>query len=346
MQLNRLHHDLFKQLMIELEMARIKPEKLLAKLRSQGVTPTNFSQSVFLGTEALVLLEVAAELTGDPSIAIRLGQRIGIESYGTFGFALMSCANQRESIALLERYGKVFFDPSWQSYEHNGGLWLRMNLPAGTVAQQQLITELCFSLLTSIGSSLQRGIGSDVEIQVTYPEPAYSASYDSALPATVHFNCEYNQVFLPAELLDTPIRTANPSEHVVFHQQCEEILQSLESVEKTTTAVRRLLMQSAGQFLNITQVADRLHVSERTLRRRLSSESTSFKIVLEEIKNLLAREYLAKTLLTVAEIAYLLNYEETGNFRRAFVRWNGETPIHYRQMNGQITRTKSSIKVP
>jgi AraC-like DNA-binding protein len=46
---------------------------------------------------------------------------------------------------------------------------------------------------------------------------------------------------------------------------------------------------------------------------------------------LLAREYLAKTELTVAEIAHLLNYAETVNFRRAFVRWNGVTPSEYRQ---------------
>jgi AraC-like DNA-binding protein len=151
------------------------------------------------------------------------------------------------------------------------------------------------------------------------------------LNATVTFGCEHNQLFLPAHVLDTPVRTANVSDHVVFHQQCEEMLRGLTSVEKTTAAVRRLLMESAGQFLTISQVAERLHVSERTLRRRLKAESTGFKTVFEEIRNLLAREYLAQTKLTVAEIAYLLDYAETVNFRRAFVRWNGETPSQYRR---------------
>ena len=81
------------------------------------------------------------------------------------------------------------------------------------------------------------------------------------------------------------------------------------------------------------QVAERLYVSERTLRRRLEAESTSFRAVFDEIRDLLAREYLAKTELTIADIAHLLDYAETVSFRRAFVRWNGITPSGYRQHN-------------
>jgi AraC-like DNA-binding protein len=148
---------------------------------------------------------------------------------------------------------------------------------------------------------------------------------------SVTFDCEHSQLFLPAQVLDTPVKTANPSEHVLFHQQCEEMLRGLNSAQKTTTDVRRLLIQSAGEFLDISQVAERLYVSERTLRRRLEAESTSFRATLEQIRDLLAREYLTDTELTVAEIAHLLNYSDTVNFRRAFVRWNGATPSRYRQ---------------
>ena len=109
------------------------------------------------------------------------------------------------------------------------------------------------------------------------------------------------------------------------------MLRGLKSVEKTTTAVRQQLMASAGDFLDIAQVAERLHVSERTLRRRLESESTSFRTTFDEVRDLLARKYLAGTDLTVAEIAHLLDYSETVNFRRAFVRWNGVTPSQWRQ---------------
>lgn len=331
MQLNRLQRDLFKQLMSELEKAKVSQDKLFSNSRLSPLTEPKRGQPVLAGVESLVLLETAVKLTGDPSLVIRLGQQIGIDSYGTFGFALMSCANLRESLDLLLRYGKVFFEPGWEAHEHDGGLLLRLNMKGAAPAQHQLLAELCFSQLNTIGSSLYRAQIEGAEIHFNFPRPSHVASYESALIAVIRFDCEYSQLFLPSSVLDTPVRTANSSDHVVFHQQCEEMLRGLNSVEKTTTAVRHLLMQSAGEFLDISQVAERLHISERTLRRRLNEESTSFRATFDEIRDLLAREYLADTALAVADIAHLLDYSETVNFRRAFVRWNGVTPSEYRQ---------------
>ena len=91
-----------------------------------------------------------------------------------------------------------------------------------------------------------------------------------------------------------------------------------------------MLMLSAGDFPGIDQVAARLHMSKSTLGRRLESESTSFRAITDQVKNLLAKEYLTNTELSVADIAHLLDYTDTANFRRAFVRWNGKTPSAYR----------------
>ena len=334
MKVNQVQREFFRQLISLLEEAGISPEQLFGELGQRGVTASGANRAVFEGSEAWVLLETAVDLSGDPSLMIRLGQQLGIACYGSFGFALMSCANLSETVQLLLRYGHVLFQPSWIAYEHEGGLLLRANLTRGTAAQQQLVAELIFSNVSAVGRSLygsQLENTEAVEIQLSYSRPSHFACYQSAFNAAVTFDCEHSQLFLPAQVLDTPVRTANRSEHVVFQQQCEEILRGLSSVEKTTAAVRQLLIQSAGDFLDIAQVAENLHVSERTLRRRLEAESTNFRSTFEEIRDLLAREYLAKTELTVAEIAHLLDYAETVNFRRAFVRWNGLTPSQYRQ---------------
>jgi AraC-like DNA-binding protein len=324
----RLQQDLFNQLLSLITKAGITQEQLLHQARINGLSASD--SSIFSSIEAVILLSTAAELINDPYLGIRLGQQVGIDSYGTFGFAIMSCANLRESIELLLRYGKVFFKPHWESENHNGGLWLWHNLTKGTPAQQRLIAELSFSQMSLIGNSLYRSRLEGAELQLIYSEPPDSAYYQSLFDIKVIFGAERNQLFLPEHILDTPVKTANVSDHVVFHQQCEGMLRSLTTGEKVTTEVRRLLLQSAGDFFDINQVAARLNMSERSLRRRLNAESVSFRTLFEEVRDLLATEYLAKTDLTVAEIAHLLSYSETANFRRAFMRWNGTTPSEYR----------------
>jgi AraC-like DNA-binding protein len=334
MKVDRLQREVFRQLILLLEESGVSPRQLLDELRERGVAVTQATLGEFTGSEAVVLIETAVDLASDPCLMLRLGQALGITCYGSFGFALMSCASLRESIQLLHRYGHVVFRPSWTAHEHEGGLLLRVNIAKGTAAQQQLVAELSFSNLSALGRALygnQVENEEGVEIQLSYSRPSHIACYDSTFNVPVSFDCEYSQLVLPAQVLDTPVKTANRSEHVVFHQQCEEMLRGLNSVEKTTAAVREVLIQSAGDFLDIAQVAERLHVSERTLRRRLEAESTSFRSIFEEIRDLLAREYLTETELTVADIAHLLDYSETVNFRRAFVRWNGVTPNQYRQ---------------
>ena len=67
-------------------------------------------------------------------------------------------------------------------------------------------------------------------------------------------------------------------------------------------------------FLTISEIADQLHVTERTLRRRLVDEATNFRTIFDEIRNVLAQNYLSKTSLSVVEIADLLNYTEAAIF--------------------------------
>ena len=98
----------------------------------------------------MILLETAVDLSRDPCLMIRVGQQLGIASYGSFGFALMSSASLRETIRLLLRYGQVLFKPSWTAHEHQGGLILRAQIEGGTAAQQQLLAELSFSFSTGV----------------------------------------------------------------------------------------------------------------------------------------------------------------------------------------------------
>lgn len=278
------------------------------------------------------LLQAAVELTGDPTLALRLGQHIDVASFGTFGFALMSCSTLRQASQFTLRYhAMVSPEASWAMHDHPNGSAIRLQLTPGNPNQQRLTTELNMSAHYSISAFLLNQQAAGVEIHFDYPAPAHRAAYQSTFPVPLLFDQAHSQFVINQQLLNAPVRTANPASHVIFLQQCEEMLSGLNMVEDTTAAVRRLLIQGAGNFPDIKQVAEQLHQSERSLSRRLNAESTNFRAVSDELKNVLAKKYLAIAEFTIADIAYLLGYTETVNFRRAFVRWNAVTPIEYRR---------------
>ena len=71
-------------------------------------------------------------------------------------------------------------------------------------------------------------------------------------------------------------------------------------------------------------------MTSRTLHRRLIDEHSSYREILEEVKQSLAISYLSNTSMTVKEIAYFLGYDDDRNFSRAFRRWRGMSPSQFR----------------
>ena len=282
----------------------------------------------------VAMLQSAIELTKDPALPLRLGRNFDIGNMGTFGFAVMSCADFGDCLRLMTRYQKtVGAGPGWrvidQDQNPEKGMLVRMIITLGSSEQRRVVSELIFSQFCTAIEFLISGPLDGAELHLNYPPPSHSIEYQRLISVRVKFNQPYCQLLFPRQLLNRHVRTANPASHVIFLQQCEELLHNLNKVENTSAAVRRLLLQSAG-FPNICQVAESLHVSERTLRRRLNGESSSFRALTEEIKHTLAQEYLLNTDITVSEIAHLLNYTEAVNFRQAFMRWQGVTPGQYR----------------
>jgi AraC-like DNA-binding protein len=134
-----------------------------------------------------------------------------------------------------------------------------------------------------------------------------------------------------AELLDNPLPRANPQLVSACEQQCQALLARHQWHQGLAGRVRQLLLQSPGQIADMERVAGHLHLSSRTLRRRLIEEGTSFRTLQDEVRQALAEELLAAGGLSLEEIAERLGYGELSNFIHAFKRWKGTTPGRYQR---------------
>lgn len=313
-----------------------------ARLESIGIDPLELIETATLNRNSInhgqeppsihELLETAVTMSGDPAIAIRIGEDIDLAAYGTYGFAIMSSADMGAALDIFLRYGQSFIlSSSWRRSEYEDGLILRLEQNTGTHYQQMLLTELCFSHLHGNSQLLIAKPAEGVRVHLNYPRPKHFEVYEESWAHSIEFDQEHSQIFLPNHWLRQRVRTGDPTTNVLFSQQCEEIVSGMTEVEEISAVVRRLLIRSAGRFLSISEVAGQLNVTERTLRRRLAAEGTDFRTIFEDLKNTLAQNYLRKTSLSVVEIADLLNYAEATNFHRAFQRWNSTTPADYRR---------------
>lgn len=136
-----------------------------------------------------------------------------------------------------------------------------------------------------------------------------------------------NAVTFSASDAERSFLTANDALWDMFEPGLRTRLHQLDSEAGFRTRVRASLTESlATGACGIDDISRNLAVSPRTLQRRLGVEGSSFRKELSSLREELARHYLADTQYPPAEIAFLLGYDDTTSFYRAFHNWTGATP--------------------
>lgn len=142
----------------------------------------------------------------------------------------------------------------------------------------------------------------------------------------------YNSITFSIQDLQKPFLSGNTSLLSCLEPELEKRLIQLEADDSFTRKVRLLLIELLPRgIVSADAAADQLGMSRRSMQRKLSTEKTSYQRLLNTTRELLAKNYLISTDLTADEIAFLLAYQETNSFLRAFCGWTGESVQQYRK---------------
>lgn len=287
------------------------------------------------GWQYAAMLANALRLDGDPGIAYELGLRSQLTKHGFVGFGLMSCATLRDAITLGQRYLQARV-PLFHSDIGIEGDEVVIDLreavslgPLHTFTFDIVLVELCclFSRLVA-GDRPPRSWRTT--IHVPYPEPAHYARYRERLPRFL-FDREATQIRFPALLLDQPIATADPLGAQMAIAQCEQELASQPRRESLAAQVRARLVCRGGSYPDLARIAEQLHLSTRTLKRRLQEEASGFQDLLDEARTRDSLRLLANPAFSVDQVARAVGYGDPANFTRAFRKWTGLSPRDWRQ---------------
>lgn len=277
------------------------------------------------------LAGAALSLCDEPALGLLLGLRLNASTHGILGYALLSSANLGRAVQFALKYYRVLgltFD--LELVESADWLELRASesIPLGMLGR--FAAEGLFGSLYAIAQFLlgERPMG--IEVGFTFPAPGHAERYLEAFAVQPQFDQPWHWFRLPRHYLDRPMALANPATMQMCEQQCEALLATLDVQEGLLSRLRRLLLARPGDFPSLDSAAQALHTSGRSLRRHLAAAGTSYQQVLDEVRKRLALQYLETTHLPLFEIAQLLGFSDPSNFRRAFLKWTGKAPSHYR----------------
>ncbi|MEU6594542.1 AraC family transcriptional regulator ligand-binding domain-containing protein [Streptomyces sp. NPDC046881] len=260
----------------------------------------------------------------DPDLAVRIGRALSVEAFNPPIFAALCSADLRTAAERIAAFKPLIGPVNLDVTADRSGLTITVHWPDGPTPPPLLVAaELAF------WAALAR-IGTRREVNPTHvamrhaPDPSPETTSYFGTPIR---ESEADTVAFSAEDASLPFLTEDEAMWKFFAPELRRRLSELEASATTADRVRAALHEHlpAGES-SINAVAAQLMLSPRTLQRQLQAEGTSYQAVLSDTREKLARRYLTDPALPTSQVAYLLAYDDTNSFYRAFRRWTGLTP--------------------
>jgi AraC-like DNA-binding protein len=306
-----------------------------AVLRRAGLPMGLFSlEKISVSTEEFFALHRGiAGASNDPSFGLKLGNEERVERYDPVKIAAISARSFRDAIARISRYKQLTCPEEIRIVERGNEsavqfVWLLAH--NAHEKEPPFLVDVCFAWIVSM---LHRGIGrplSPKRVERQRP-PAHREIYETHFGCPVKFKSDQNALIFSNADMDLPFITHNADLLGIVAPQLEaELTDQLAQKTFTDQAKGILKKLLAGQRPAIQDLARELHLSTRTLQRRLTEQGITFHRLLDEARRELARHYLLHSSRELNETAYLLGYQDANSFFRAFHQWEGTTPGQWR----------------
>jgi len=280
------------------------------------------------------LLQWFARHLAKPDLGLRLGRSARLTHLGLLGYVLQSCVTLGAALERLQHYERLVNDINrlhWTLASGRDGVEVVLTWGVERGRPGPLVDECAVATLLSIARQITGTDAPPVAIDFVNPAPADPAPYEAFFRCPLRFGQDQTRVSFPVAWLQLPLRHHDPHLLTLLEKQVDELLRQLPEEDDFVQQVRRLMARRLrSQQVTLASVAAELHLSERTLHRRLQDAGTNFRELWESTRQHLAEEYLRDRRLTLSEVAGLLGYSEQSAFTRSFRRWTGQGPKAWR----------------
>ncbi|HLV77400.1 MAG TPA: AraC family transcriptional regulator [Marinobacter sp.] len=269
--------------------------------------------------------------SGEPGLGIMLAQELRLPLHGTLGTAVMSSRTLGDALELMTRYLSLRA-PQLTVRKHQNGQNVRYvascSVELGSL--QSFVLDAVLFGCVSMGAQLTGAPVPGARVHRRGSEPGHFPRFRRLIGVPVEYGYAEDALVIPAAQLKQPIRFSNEQLAAASRAQCEEALRQLKEDSGFACRVRRVIETSHPFPPKLARVASTLFVSERTLKRRLHEEDASFQALVDQVRLERAQGLLSTTGMNLSQVADTLGYADAANFTRAFKRWTGLSPSHFR----------------
>ena len=319
------------------------PNAFWIGLQSVGLTPgtvlrhSNLPLTIYDGEKNLVstaqffaIWRAVNELNAGPDAALMLVKRIEVEHYHPSSLAALHARTFRDALSRMARYKQLCCAEEMRIAEGKTQCVIDFSWPFAEETEPPLLTDATFATVTELG---RRGTKTKlnpkrVELRRA-PDPGHI--HEAYFQCAVKYGARRNAIILRTSDLDLPFVTHNADLIEMLAPQLDQQLAGRKAQAKIADQVKWVLKRLlSGSRPDILIVAKELGMGARTLQRRITNEGASFRLLLNEARQELVRQYLSDPAIEINETAFLLGYEDPNSFYRAFRTWEGTTPAHWR----------------
>lgn len=325
-----------------MDSAGLEPPKVL---RAAGLPASlHLDASATLSTRQLFAIWKALEtIADDPAVALRLLDGADRRGHQPAFISALYAADFRDAIQRIERFKRMGACEVFRTEEAKGRWTIIKEWPFATEVEPAVSVDLSFMFLLELG---RRGTGRRItpaRIEYQRAGPA-NRELEAYYGAPMVFAASRNAMIFQANDLAAPFPGHSPEFLDVVTPGLAAAFAEIHEGHTIAERVKSVLKRSlASGRPEVARVARDLGMSERTLQRRINDEATTFRALLLDARRELSQQLLADPALHVDEVTYLLGYQDTTSFYRAFKDWAGVSPGEWRSGIGIASQTSEAL---
>ena len=267
----------------------------------------------------------------DPAFGLLAARCWHPSNLGALGYAWLSSSTLRTGLGRVVRYWRLLGEASSTRLEESSaGLTIVLARQAPDPVSSAVTVDFVMALLVDMcrmnaGSSLR-----PVSVRLRRTRPKDSEGYRRHFGCVVHFAADEDSFMLSRRDVDRPLPTSNRQLAATLDRILAEHLAHLDKNDVVARCQARLLEQLCSGEVSEDLMAEQLHMSRRTLQRKLAEVDLTYQKLVDDTRRDLAMRHLEDPRHSITDVTFLLGFSQQSAFTRAFKRWTGMSPSEYR----------------